>query len=286
MLVERRARAERRGRGRPCGRSVRGHRPGRGRGGRSAHREGQRLRRRGPQRGRSRSTSRRSMADMSGFPGFIEVQIEGDEVVDLRRDHRAVGVASRRHGRRHEPSGPDVPVLDACPEPDGVQGHPGRPARGSSRPSPTSNRTRTAPIAARRPIGFSRTGGSTIDVIADDATCRSVGADPGSGQRTADDVQQGRQNSFALPDPLRNLAGADQAATRRRRCVRERSTSAAPARPEELPRAATRPPSELRSAFRARSPATGGPYSGPRGSCIPGLYPGGHRSDDQGRSRT
>jgi hypothetical protein len=54
------------------------------------------------------------------------------------------------------------------------------------------------------PIGFSRTGGSTINVIATDATCRVVGEllDQGSGSMTC----TAAENSFALPDPLRNLA--------------------------------------------------------------------------------
>ncbi len=53
------------------------------------------------------------------------------------------------------------------------------------------------------PIGFSRTGGSTINVFAADATCRVVGQllDQGSGSMTCNVAQ----NSFALPDPLRNL---------------------------------------------------------------------------------
>lgn len=53
------------------------------------------------------------------------------------------------------------------------------------------------------PIGFSRTGGSTINVYATDATCRVVGElqDQGSGSMTCTVAQ----NSFALPDPLRNL---------------------------------------------------------------------------------
>jgi hypothetical protein len=53
------------------------------------------------------------------------------------------------------------------------------------------------------PIGFSRTGGSTINVFADDATCRVVGElqDNGSGSMTCTTAE----NSFALPDPLRNL---------------------------------------------------------------------------------
>jgi hypothetical protein len=53
------------------------------------------------------------------------------------------------------------------------------------------------------PIGFSRTGGSTINVIAPSATCRVVGElqDQGSGSMTCTVAE----NSFALPDPLRNL---------------------------------------------------------------------------------
>jgi hypothetical protein len=53
------------------------------------------------------------------------------------------------------------------------------------------------------PVSFSRTGGSTINVLADDATCRAVGEiqDQGSGSMTCTTAE----NSFALPDPLRNL---------------------------------------------------------------------------------
>jgi hypothetical protein len=53
------------------------------------------------------------------------------------------------------------------------------------------------------PVGFSRTGGSTINVLAPDATCRVVGdmQDQGSGSMTCTVVE----NSYALPDPLRNL---------------------------------------------------------------------------------
>ena len=54
------------------------------------------------------------------------------------------------------------------------------------------------------PVGFSRTGGATINVIAPDATCRVVGEfqDQGSGPPVTCTVAE---NSFALPDPLRNL---------------------------------------------------------------------------------
>ena len=54
------------------------------------------------------------------------------------------------------------------------------------------------------PVGFSRTGGATIEVHAPDATCRVVGAfqDAGSGPPITCTKSE---YSFALPDPLRNL---------------------------------------------------------------------------------
>ncbi|HEU4672186.1 MAG TPA: pilus assembly protein TadG-related protein [Candidatus Limnocylindrales bacterium] len=53
------------------------------------------------------------------------------------------------------------------------------------------------------PIGFSRTGGSTINVFGPATTCRSAGGiqDQGSGAMTCTKAP----DSFALPDPLRNL---------------------------------------------------------------------------------
>ena len=52
-------------------------------------------------------------------------------------------------------------------------------------------------------IGFSRTGGGTIDITAPDATCRSAGSiqNRGSGSMTCTQAP----NSFALPDPLAGL---------------------------------------------------------------------------------
>jgi len=54
-------------------------------------------------------------------------------------------------------------------------------------------------------VSFSRTGGSTINVLATDAYCRTVGTiqDQGSGSMTCTRAP----DSFALPDPLRNLPG-------------------------------------------------------------------------------
>jgi hypothetical protein len=59
------------------------------------------------------------------------------------------------------------------------------------------------------PVGFSRTGGATIDVNAPDATCRVVGEfqDQGSGPPIDCTIAE---NSFALPDPLRNLPAPGQ----------------------------------------------------------------------------
>jgi hypothetical protein len=120
------------------------------------------------------------------------------------------------------------------------------------------------------PIGFSRTGGSTIDVIADDATCRSVGEiqDSGSGPpMTCNKVQ----NSFALPDPLRNLP--DPA----------KPTLAAPmdkightkAAPDYCPGAAApKAPSETQPAV-CDVGGNGASYRGLAWVLHPGLYPHG-----------
>lgn len=57
-------------------------------------------------------------------------------------------------------------------------------------------------------VGLSRTGGGTINIIADDATCRSAGEieNQGSGSMTCTQAE----NSFALPDPLGNLNAPPQ----------------------------------------------------------------------------
>lgn len=65
-----------------------------------------------------------------------------------------------------------------------------------------SNSNGTDPSACGG-IGFSRTGGGTIDITAPAATCRSAGSiqDQGSGSMTCAQAP----NSFALPDPLADL---------------------------------------------------------------------------------
>ena len=119
------------------------------------------------------------------------------------------------------------------------------------------------------PIGFSRTGGATINVDAPDATCRVVGQfqDQGSGPPITCTVAQ---NSFALPDPLRNLAATGQARPRRTDALRGDRDSARD--PEELPRRITG--TERGVPVECKIPATGGPSNVPW-ILYPGLYPGG-----------
>ena len=257
-------RAECRRRGRAGGRSLRGHRSGRGRGGGPANRESQRLRRRRPQPDRHHPHS----ADPRPVCRASRLHRGPDrrhEVVDLRRDHRAVGVACRRHGRRHEPSGPDLPVLDAGAEPDRVQGDPGLRRRRLVQAFANIQSNSNGSDCGSAPIGFSRTGGSTIDVIADDATCRVVGEiqDQGSGPPMTCNKAE---DSFALPDPLRNLAAPPKPALARSDEVRRNRD---PARdPEEL---SGRDTGAQRADPRPlQDPGQRWPISPCRGSSIPG----------------
>ena len=120
-------------------------------------------------------------------------------------------------------------------------------------------------------IGFSRTGGSTIDVIADAATCRSVGdiQDQGSGSMTC--LAAG--NSFALPDPLRNLPAPAQPSLPTTAMVQEGHTKAIP---EFCPGAtpASKAPS-LTQAKPCDVGGNGGAYNGLDWILYPGLYPNG-----------
>jgi len=120
------------------------------------------------------------------------------------------------------------------------------------------------------PIGFSRTGTSTIDVLAPDATCRVVGElqDAGSGSMTCTTAE----NSFALPDPLRYLdapAMPDLAAD----MVYAGTVTPAPTIPKNCPGSLTAPP-DVDAPALCKIPATGGPENVPW-IMHPGLYPGG-----------
>jgi hypothetical protein len=123
-------------------------------------------------------------------------------------------------------------------------------------------------------IGFSRTGGSTIDVIADDATCRSVGEiqDEGSGDMTC--LAAG--NSFALPDPLRNLPAPVKPALPTQAMVPVGHTNPIP---DNCPGAtpASKAPSETTPKL-CKIPSGGTPAN-IAWILYPGLYPGGLEID-------
>lgn len=119
------------------------------------------------------------------------------------------------------------------------------------------------------PISISRTGGATVDIYAEDSTCRAVGEiqDQGSGYMTCTPAE----NSFMLPDPLRWLpyptkppvapdltyAGTD---------------SPPPATPKNCP-GGTAAGTEASPKLCKLSP-TGG-YANTEWILHPGLYPGG-----------
>lgn len=124
------------------------------------------------------------------------------------------------------------------------------------------------------PVGFSRTGGATINVFAPSATCRVVGdfQDAGSGPPINCTVVDG---SFALPDPLRNLPAPAKPALAAPMVYAGTATPPPPI-PPNCPGAST-PPSEL-NPVKCRIPATGGPANVPW-ILKPGLYPGGLQVD-------
>ena len=163
----------------------------------------ERVRRRGPERGGQRLHS----ADPRAIHRHARLHRgsdRGNAPVHLRGDHRQGSLAGGGVCRRHQQTEPDLHVLDARVRPDGVQGDTGlghwRGHRGrSSIQSNSSGEEGTDP-----PISFSRTGGSTITVGAD-VYCRAVGPIQDQGSETMGQCIPAA-NSFALPDPLRNLA--------------------------------------------------------------------------------
>ena len=121
------------------------------------------------------------------------------------------------------------------------------------------------------PIGFSRTGGATIDVNAPDATCRVVGKfqDQGSGPPITCTIAE---NSFALPDPLRNLPAPAKPALAPP-MVYAGTASPAPAPPPRTAPAVRRPRTRRRRRS-ARSPPPVDRRTS-RGSCTRDSIPGG-----------
>jgi hypothetical protein len=124
------------------------------------------------------------------------------------------------------------------------------------------------------PVGFSRTGGSTINVYADDATCRSVGLiqDQGSGSMTCTEAG----NSFALPDPLRNLPAPARPLLPTPSMEAAFSLGGSPPTTLSVPKNCPggSPAPSLTSPVVCKLAPTGG-YSGTAWTLYPGLYPGG-----------
>ena len=166
----------------------------------------------------STSTSRRSTGG-TRVPGVHRGPDRGDPPVDLRRGHRTGELAGRGHGRRDERPEPDVPVRDARAEPDRVQGDRGvrRRHRRGAREHPVE--LERLGLRTGGPVGFSRTGGSTINVLRRRCHMPSRRHDPGPGLRPSDDLHEGAELVRAAGSAAKS-AGSRQAGARRRRCIR------------------------------------------------------------------
>ena len=133
-----------------------------------------------------------------------------------------------------------------------------------------SNGSGCAPGA---PVGFSRTGGSTINVIAPTATCRAVGEVQNAGTSGTMSCTIA-QNSFALPDPLRNLPAPAQPALAAPMVYAGTSTPPTPY--PNCPGGSPAP--NPASPQMCKIPNTGGNANEPW-ILSPGLYPGGLKVD-------
>jgi hypothetical protein len=124
-------------------------------------------------------------------------------------------------------------------------------------------------------IGFSRSGGGTLNVNATDATCRSVSEiqDQGSGSMSCTQSEF----SFALPDPLRNLPAPAKPALAL--AVQEiTGTSTLVATPTNIPDycpGATGTKAPVEATPQLCRFGVGGAQAGRKWVLSPGLYPGG-----------
>jgi hypothetical protein len=136
----------------------------------------------------------------AGLPGFIEVQIEAVRpsvfAGIIGRDRWPVGADAVATNKQNLSFPFSMLALNptAC---DAIK------VSGGGLVEAYANIQSNSNGADCEGVGFSRVGGSTINVLAPDATCRAVGTiqDQGSGSMTCARAE----NSFALPDPLRDL---------------------------------------------------------------------------------
>jgi hypothetical protein len=207
--------------------------------------------------------------EYAGFPGFIEVQIEAVRpsvfAGILGRDTWPVGASAVATNKQNLTFPFSMLALDptAC-KAIAVSGGGTVEAYGSIQ----TNSNGSACVGD--PIGFSRTGGSTVNVYADDDTCRAVGEiqDRGTGVMTCTQAEL----SFALPDPMRNLAAPTKPALPH--ALVYAGTGTAPAIPTGCP-GALRPATEASAALCKLADNPTRTYQGLPWILYPGLYPGG-----------
>jgi putative Flp pilus-assembly TadE/G-like protein len=204
----------------------------------------------------------------AGLPGFIEVQIESTRPSVfggiIGRANWPVGAYAVATNKQNLNFPFSMVALNptACAS---IKVSGGGVVQAYANIQSNSNGADCAPGA---PVGFSRTGGSTVNVIADDATCRSVGLiqDSGSGSMTCARAQ----NSFALPDPLRNLPGPTQPALAAYMVYA--GTGTPPSPPKNCP-GGSPAPNPLSPVMCDLAPT--GAYKNKPWLLSPGLYPGG-----------
>jgi hypothetical protein len=121
------------------------------------------------------------------------------------------------------------------------------------------------------PIGFSRSGDSTINVFADDATCRAVGEIQNQGHGYMTCVIS--ENSFALPDPL--ATKPDPAMPALAPAMQFVGPGTAPSEPpRHCPGSLSHPPNPA-SPSKCRLGNPSSTYSDLSWILFPGLYPAG-----------
>ena len=207
----------------------------------------------------------------AGFPGFIEVQIEGTRpsifggIID--RAAWPIGVMAVATNAQHLSFPFSMLALNptACRAISVTGG-------GIVEAYANIQSNSSGEDCAGDPEGFARTGGSTIDVIAPDATCRVVGElkDEGSGSMTCTKAEK----SFALPDPLQTLPAPTKPPLAPA-MLYVGSETAPTEPPKHCPgRTGTDAPNETSPTLcKLGSPA--GTYKDLEWILYPGLYPGG-----------
>ena len=214
-------------------------------------------------------------AGIAGFPGFIEVQIE----IGVTRPSIFAGIVGRRPTGRSgriavatNDQDLTLPVRHARAEPDArckaiavsggaiVESH------------ATSSRTRTGLSASTAAPVESADGGARSTSSRRNATVASSGRSRTRVGPTDRVLAKVPRNSFALPDPLRNLAapakpGLAAAWSAGRPRAQARSRTMSRARP--APRRRSHPDGVLRRRRPTVRPI------GPSWILYPGLYPGG-----------